>query len=162
VRRGVGQGAGGGPGGIEGLIALVGEHADAIRSDLHRFHRLRLTDVGGPLCTWGELRAYLTSLPPEAALWRSLGSPRQWGWAEHMLAGAVHATQSGNWQRGGGKGPRPKPLKAPGIDQANERTFGTALSIDEMRHVLDTWSDPPEPGVLLGPDGNPLEVNDGD
>ena len=152
--------AGGELGGILDLIALVGEHTDAIRSDLHQYHGLRLTDLGRR-CTWGEFRAFIAWLPPEAALWRSLDSPRQWGWPEHLAAASAHALAMGNWQRGGGKGQRPKAPKPPGTTSADDRTFGTAMSVEDMRRVLDTWSDPPD-DVLLGPDGTPMEVNDGD
>lgn len=96
--------------------------------------------MGTPRCTWGEFRAYIGHLPPGAALWRVLDSPRQWGWVEHLLAAIEARSSQGNWQRGGGKGQRPKPMKPPG--KANQQQFGTAVSVDEMRAVLDAWDDP--------------------
>lgn len=91
-----------------------------------------------------------------------MGSPRQWGWQEHLLVAQLHAAQAANWQRGGGKGAKPKPLKPPGRDAGDRRHVGTALPVDDMRRVLDEWS-PPAP-QLLGPDGEPItsEVNDVD
>lgn len=38
----------------------------------------------------------------------------------------------GNWQRGGGKGARPKPYPRPN-DKPNERRWGTPIPLDEAR-----------------------------
>lgn len=135
----MGQGRGRAPlGGILSLVALIGEHTDAIRADLHRFHGVRLTEIGWRV-TWAEVKAFLAHLPPEAALWRALDSPRQWGYPELLLAAIEHRLSSGNWQRGNGKGKRPKPIPAPGTNTANTRRVGTAMPVDEMRRVLDEW-----------------------
>lgn len=136
----MGRGVRGCPhGGILSLVALIGEHTDAIRADLHRYHRLRLADIGTAV-SFGEVRAFLSHLPPEAALWRSLGSPRQWGWNELLLAAIEHRLSSGNWQRGGGKGRRPKPIPAPGTSPAKTVTTGTAVPMSRMRRLLDEWT----------------------
>ena len=58
-----------------------------------------------------------------------------------LLAGVLQAVQSGNWQRGGGKGPRPKRLRLNGEQDPDQKQIGTALSIEEMRQVLDNWSE---------------------
>lgn len=106
---------------------------------------------------WGRLRDWLGHLPADAALWRSMDHPRQWGWAEHLTAAALYATQMGNWQRGGGKGRRPKPVKPPGKTDGDQKTFGTPVPLEEMRRLLDEWPvDPEPPKRLLGPDGQPL------
>lgn len=161
----MGRAAGGNPGGIAGLAALIGEHTAAVRRDLHAYHRVRLSDIGRTV-TWGEVGAFLAHLPPDAALWAVTNSPRQWRWIEHLLAASVHAAQSGNWQRGGGKGRRPRPIKPPGASEADETTVGQALPIDLARRLLDEWAgvDTDEDPVLLGPDGAPLTSggDDGD
>ncbi|MEV1331121.1 hypothetical protein AB0J20_16265 [Micromonospora costi] len=41
------------------------------------------------------------------------GDAARWGVTEHLLATAVDALLGANWQRGGGKGQRPKPVKRP-------------------------------------------------
>lgn len=41
------------------------------------------------------------------------GEAARWGVTEHLLAGAVDALLGANWQRGGGKGQRPKPVPRP-------------------------------------------------
>lgn len=113
------------------------------------------------------MASFVADLPPDAALWRSLNSPRQWGWMEHMLAAAVHAGQAANWQRAGGKGRRPKPLTPPGTPTTTTTTIGSSMPADVMRRLLDEWSGAADdlPAGLLGPDGSPIdreEVSDGD
>ncbi|MFE9955832.1 hypothetical protein [Micromonospora sp. NPDC005299] len=41
------------------------------------------------------------------------GDAARWGVTEHLLATAVDALLGANWQRGGGKGQRPKPVRRP-------------------------------------------------
>lgn len=126
-------------GGILSLVALIGEHTDAIRADLHRYHRIQLTDIGRTV-TFGEVRAFLAHLPHDAALWRAMGSPRQWGYPELLLAAIENRLSAGNWQRGGGKGRRPKPITAPGTNDAKSVTTGTAVPMHRMRRLLDQWT----------------------
>lgn len=53
-------------------------------------------------------------LPADAPLGVALhGEAARWGVTEHLLATAVDALIGANWQRGGGKGQRPKPLPRP-------------------------------------------------
>lgn len=42
-------------------------------------------------------------------------NPDSWWWETDFdfLAGILNAVQWGNWQRGGGKGDKPKPVKRP-------------------------------------------------
>jgi len=43
--------------------------------------------------------------------------PKSWQWDTHpeleLLAAVLHSLQGANWQRGGGKGTRPKPVTRP-------------------------------------------------
>lgn len=56
-----------------------------------------------------------------------------WGDSEHLLAGIFDLLAGANWQRGGGKGTRPKPIRRP-TDKAQEtRYVGKAISLDEAR-----------------------------
>lgn len=41
------------------------------------------------------------------------GEAARWGVTDYLLANAVDALQGANWQRGGGKGSRPKPVHRP-------------------------------------------------
>jgi len=83
----------------------------------------------------------LRQLPAGSALSRST-TGTSWSQEDELLAGILDTLRSGNWQRGGGKGPRPKPLRRPG--SKSTKTIGTPVAIDEMRQILDSWDDPPE------------------
>lgn len=41
------------------------------------------------------------------------GDAARWGVSEHLLATAVDALLGANWQRSGGKGAKPKPVRRP-------------------------------------------------
>lgn len=41
------------------------------------------------------------------------GDAARWGIDTHLLATIVDVLAGANWQRGGGKGPKPKPVKRP-------------------------------------------------
>jgi hypothetical protein len=64
--------------------------------------------------TWPEFRAFVNHLPPTSALYR-VQYPKSYWWTPELgfLAGILHAAQTANWQRGGGKGSRPKMAKQP-------------------------------------------------
>jgi len=55
-------------------------------------------------------------LPPGAQTWVALGHDAAWTNAEHLAALQVDVAQLANWQRGGGEGPKPKPISRPGDD----------------------------------------------
>jgi hypothetical protein len=60
------------------------------------------------------------------------GDAASWGVQEHLLAHAVDRLGAGNWQRGGGKGQRPKPVPRPG--RGNSETYtGESVPLDEMK-----------------------------
>lgn len=76
---------------------------------------LRLEDLG-PDFGWPDLRDFIANLPPtgESALYR-VQFPKSWWWTpDHDFFAALLASlQWANWQRGGGKGPKPEPVKRP-------------------------------------------------
>lgn len=80
--------------------------------------------LGRRASQWRELVALLEHLPPESALSQALSGVRvteRWTYTEHLLAAVVDSVRAGNWQRGGGKGPKPKPIRAPGdVDRRPE------------------------------------------
>lgn len=60
-----------------------------------------------------------------------------WSTTDHLLAHVVDAARGANWQRGGGKGPRPKPVPRPGKD--GTKRMGRARPIAETRDLFDKW-----------------------
>lgn len=76
---------------------------------------LRITDIGEDF-TWPDFRDFVTHLPPndDSALYREQ-HPQSWWWTpDHdFLAAVLTAIQWGNWQRGGGRGDKPAPVKRP-------------------------------------------------
>lgn len=99
---------------------------------------------------WRRLLALTSNLPPSSP-WalRETDGESAWQIQEHLLALTADVLALANWQRGGGKGTRPKPIPRPGVEaQKNERTFGggQTYSVDEMRQILagedgTTWVD---------------------
>ena len=59
---------------------------------------------------------------------------------------AINQLMAANWQRGGGKGRKPQPLRLPG-DSTDDRTqrIGKARPIAEMRQILDNWGSTVKP-----------------
>jgi hypothetical protein len=72
----------------------------------------------------------LKHLPPESALKTELGGEDSvWTLETQLLAAIYDAVAAGNWQRGGGKGKRPKPIPRPGIEgRERKETFGASGS----------------------------------
>lgn len=69
--------------------------------------------------TWADLRDFIKFLPPnaESAVFRSSYPKSYWWTADHdFLSAILNALQWSNWQRGGGKGDKPKPVKRPKED----------------------------------------------
>lgn len=79
---------------------------------------VRVDDVGEVL-PWPDLRDFIRHLPPDgsSALFRVL-HPKSWWWTpDHdFFAALLTSLQLANWQRAGGKGDRPKPVKRPKED----------------------------------------------
>lgn len=67
----------------------------------------------------------MNQLPPtgESALYRAR-FPRSWWWTPEIgfYAAQLHSTQMGNWQRGGARGSKPKPVTKPADSQIAVRT----------------------------------------
>ena len=78
----------------------------------------------------------LEQLPAESRFARAKSGA--WTLDQYLLAGIFDATQWGNYQRGGGKGRKPKPIPRPG-ERPTQETYGagaTVMTIDEARE----WS----------------------
>lgn len=101
-------------GGIRSLLVELRQHGEAINHDLISRGWTR-GDIGGRL-GWRDLLQFLKWMPPvaESAYFRSR-RPNSW-WVTpqvQVLAGILYAAEGANWQRGGGQGKPPKPMKFP-------------------------------------------------
>lgn len=103
---------------VQGEIArlhrLLTEHGEAIEADLQQFHGIALSDLTTGRLTWRRLGVLVEELPPGSALAARLNPSMRWSNTEHLLAALVDLAANGNWQRGGGKGRKPKPIPRPG------------------------------------------------
>lgn len=135
-------------GGRASLLRLLSDHGEAVEADLARFYHLRLADLTCGLLTWRRLGVLVRHLPTDGALARALhGEAVRWSTADHLMATTVDLLASANWQRGGGKGKRPRRLPRPG-SSACKKHGRTAKSPQETASYLASFS--------------PLEVTDGD
>lgn len=76
---------------------------------------VRLSDIGERF-SWVDVRDFVSNLPPtpDSAVYRAR-YPQSWWWQPEFdfYSAIVHALQGGNWQRGGGRGDYPKPIRRP-------------------------------------------------
>lgn len=64
-----------------------------------------------------------------------MGSDQAWSPEAHLLAAAVDVLRAANWQRGGGKGSRPKPLDRPSEQAEKQREY--EAHVDRARRFLN-------------------------
>lgn len=94
--------------------------------------------MGTPAFTWGDLLDYCQHAPRDSQLAYAVhGETVLWGVTDHLLAAVVDALNAANWQRGGGKGPRPKPVKRPGVDDGSKTLGSQPIAIKDF----DAWWD---------------------
>lgn len=101
-------------GGIRSLLIELREHGEAINFDLMGRGWTR-ADIGRRL-TWRDFHHFLKWMPPipESAYYRSRKPQSWWVTPElQILAGILFAAEGANWQRGGGQGKAPTPVKFP-------------------------------------------------
>lgn len=126
-------------GGILGLLRLVKKHEESLRYDLFMAGR-SLDDLGTPALSWIDLRALVKWAPMTSAYARSYYGHEVAAWASldvQISALIADLLASGNWQRSGGKGSKPKPLKRPGSD--TKIGGKTVMELDQMDEFLG-WS----------------------
>lgn len=110
-----------------------------MEADLQRFYGLHISELGGPRLSWRRFAVLVRHLPPESATARaSRGSEATV--TNELLAHVANLLAAANWQRGGGKGPKPKPIRLTGEPPPDEERMGTAVPIEDMRRLLDNWS----------------------
>jgi len=122
-------------GGILGLYGLIVQYREAIRYDLFMAGR-SLDDIGFTF-SWLDFGAFVRFAPLDSQLCAAVNGAAPWSRLEVLMASQIDSTRAGNWQRGGGKGPKPKPIKVPGYD-TNEQVIGKPLPIDEVQNYLNS------------------------
>ena len=75
-------------------------------------------------------------MPPDASLWREMDPNTIWTLTDVLLALLSNQTAMANWQRGGGKGAKPKLIRLPWESKPEgQKITGDKMTIDEAR----TW-----------------------
>lgn len=74
----------------------------------------------------------------------------QWTLTTYLLAGIFDQLAGANWQRGGGKGSRPKPIPRPGVTETEQKKVGKqAVSVAELDAFLkSTIREVPDPAPV--------------
>lgn len=106
-------------------------------ADLWHYYRVDLRDVFAEAATESP-RLLLTlaeQLPDDSALVATHhGGPEFRGWtaSRYLLAGIFDAVQAGNWQRSGGRGRKPRPVRRP---QSRPRVVSVAELAAQQRQT---------------------------
>lgn len=123
-------------GGIRALLRFLREEGveKALAFDLMERGR-SIHDLGTIGLSWIELGAFVEHAPPGAAI-RMLNDPLSAFRSPEgqLLSTAVDTLAGANWQRGGGKGPRPKPLMQR-IQEEIDRARQDAAAPSSMEHM---------------------------
>lgn len=115
-----------------------------MEADLQRYYGLHICELGTRRLSWRRVAQLVGHLPADSATARELRGG-DGTTTNELLALVVHSLQAANWQRGGGKGPKPKRVRLNGEPDADvERIGSAAMSIDDMRALLDDWGDDDE------------------
>lgn len=86
---------------------------------------------------WRRLWVYVSQLPADSPLVLAVsGQEARWGVAEQVLAGIHDILVVANWQRGGGKGPKPERLIRPGVEPSHVKLGGIGYSPEQLDGLL--------------------------
>ena len=123
-------------GGILGLGHLLRTYGAAVEAGLAaHYPGVRLAQLWQGTLTPRQLIVYLRHLPLNSPLGVALhGDAARWGPAEHLLAVAIDVLQGANWQRGGGRGSRPQPIKRPD-PRAEKRRREYVARLKRLGHI---------------------------
>lgn len=112
-----------------------------MEADLQRYYHLPLSALGTRRLTWRKFGNLVLHLPSDSATVRAMNEGRPLPHLEHrLLAAAIEQLMAANWQRGGGKGRRPQPIRLPGDPDDRKSKMGRGRPIAEARRILDNWS----------------------
>lgn len=87
--------------------------------------------------TYHELSVFIRTSGPGTAYARQvLGEDSAWDLRNQLLAGIYDQLAAANWQRSGGKGPRPKPLPRPGVTNGSAHYGKTKMRGGQVAALL--------------------------
>jgi hypothetical protein len=85
--------------------------------------------------SWLDFEAFIHFSPPTSQLAMAVNG-EMWERSDFLLAALVDSVRAGNWQRGGGKGPKPKPIETPGAKANASQNYGKAVDLNSVRDWL--------------------------
>lgn len=118
---------------------LPREQWEAIEADLLNVG-VTINELGERV-SWRAVIGFVRHSGPSSALYRvSNGADSAWTLEAQLLALVADILNVANYQRGGGKGAKPKPIERPGVKNEQVQRFGgTAVSAKSF----DAWWDEP-------------------
>lgn len=121
------------------LARAIRDAPDEVELELIRAG-LRLRDAPSRRLNWRDVYLIVKHAPRDSPIQRALADDDGpiWSTSDYLLAKVVDALNAGNWQRGGGKGTKPKPTPRPGDVKHAGRD---ALPVDQMQEWLgEGWA----------------------
>lgn len=96
----------------------------------------RLDQVGTQEFSWWDLSVRVMFAQPDSIIYKAIHG-HTYGMVERQLGIVIDTLRAANWQRSGGRGPRPKPVRWPWSPKSgDDRTVGTAAPLDDVRAFL--------------------------
>lgn len=144
------RGGGARGGGILALaaVAFSAEYGPAIESDLIDCGlRLRWISDGTDRLTWRDLQVRLQTAGRDTRLFAAVNPElAEWTADTDLLTLILHTLQGANWQRSGGKGPKPELLGRP----SSARDAGETTQENPPEDASGVYKgDPLPPGEML-------------
>lgn len=93
-----------------------------------------LDDLGTGF-SWADFAAFIRFTPPTSQLGQAVNGPA-WAVTDLLLASTIDTLRLANWQRAGGKGSKPKPIRVPG-SVGGEKSWGSANEFESVRSYLE-------------------------
>ena len=130
---------------------MLTNHGDALEADFQRVYGIDLVDLYRGNLTPRKAQVLAFNLPPGALTWQEMGSDNAWTVTDHLLADAVDALNGANFQRGGGKGEKPKPVPRPAeLRELKERR---QAMLDKATRFQQRQRKRAMPVIVPGPEG---------
>jgi hypothetical protein len=123
------------------VLQLLEEHGGAIEADLLR-SGLRMGMLFTGELTLRELIVLVNNPARDSAYARAALGAEEIAWTleAHLLAVIGDRLAGGNWQRSGGKGPRPSPIRRPGVGGPRKLGNTKGQTPEQVRAKLEAMS----------------------